>query len=190
MLRDPMSIELFALAELNHLRLEAMDIFEQSLTSGNEMLFIEFVEEQITHEPPRLQLLRDLSDDLQQRLLSLREYYADVRNRIVRAIHEGYEVDISSLAPAGPIGEHRPLNTHQVLEYVETRNPDLNRKDAELLSKMVEASARMADQLINDIRMATRLQDMVEDWLEGMNATIARDYWHVQMHGSFDQRLH
>ena len=185
-----MGFELFAFAELNHLRMEAMDLFEQSLTNGDEAPFVEFVEEQIAHDPPRLQLLRDLSDDLQQRLMSLREYQSDVRERIVHTIRESYQVDISVLAPRASHEQYAGLSTDAVLRYVRAQNPEMVKQDSALLYKMVEASVRMAGQLTSDIEMTTRLQLLVEDWIEGINAIIARDHWYIQSPFAFDQHHH
>ncbi|HEX3051006.1 MAG TPA: hypothetical protein VHP83_10160 [Aggregatilineaceae bacterium] len=176
---------LFSLAELNRLRLEAMHLFEQCLTNGDESVFIAFVERQVTHNPPRLQLLRELADDLQQRLLSLQEYHFDVRERVVRALSESYGVDITSLAPPAMLSTYHSLNIETLLDFVNQKNIGLSQDDKVLLRKMVDASLQMAAQLYSDIELTTRLHSLVLDWWEGMNATTARQIWNTN---NFDQQ--
>src|SRR5262245_38004075 len=100
MLDDFHSLGLFSLAEQHYLRLEAMDLFERCLTEGKPDCLQAFFEQQISQEPPRLQLLRDIAEDLHQRLLSLREYHFDVRDRVMRSLHDDFKVDITPLASA------------------------------------------------------------------------------------------
>jgi hypothetical protein len=97
MLESVMGQKLFSLVESGHLRIEAMQLFEQCLTNGDASAMMTFIERQLVYEPPRLQLLREIADDLQQRLLSLREYHFDVRERVVSTLSESYDVDISPL---------------------------------------------------------------------------------------------
>jgi hypothetical protein len=177
MLENLMGQGLFSLAELNHLRLEAMRLFEQCLTNGNGSALTNFIEQQLLHEPPRIQLLRDLADDLQQRLLSLREYHFDIRDRVVRTFSESYGVDITSLTPPDALDRYHRLSIEQVMSFVQENGVVLDEKDAILLRKMLDASIQMAAQLHNDIVLTTSLFSLVSDWLEGMSATIARRYW-------------
>jgi hypothetical protein len=172
--------DLFSLAELNHLRLEAMRLFEDCLTSGDDGKLVEFIGQQLMHEPPRLQLLSELADDLQQRLLSLREYHFDVRDRVVRTLGENYGIDITPLTPADALENYHELSAKQVLHLIVNSGKDLDKEDTALLEKMIEASVQMAKQLNNDIQLTVRLHHLVLDWLEGMQAVIARNNWNNQ----------
>jgi hypothetical protein len=182
MLEDAMEQELFSLAESNHLRLEAMLLFEQCLTNGDESALIAFIELQLVYEPPRLQLLHNLANDLQQRLLSLREYHFDVRDRVVRTMSESYSVDITPLTPSDMLERYHHLTTDEVLSFVREHGAALSDEDATLLRKMVEASLRMAAQLYNDIQLTARLHNLVLDWWEGLNAITARQCWNAHNH--------
>jgi hypothetical protein len=177
MLEEGMNQGLFSLVEMNHLRMEAMRLFEQCLTNGDDALLMTFIERQIVQEPPRLQLLRDLADDLHQRLLSLREYHFDVRERVVRALSDGYHIDITDIAPPSSLDRYHLLNLDDILDRVNHQAIMLNEQDTLLIRKMVDASLKMAGQLYNDIVLTTRLHKTVLDWLEGMNAVIGRQYW-------------
>jgi hypothetical protein len=167
---------LFSLAELNNLRLEAMHLFEQCLTSGDTSPLVTFIESQLVHEPPRIQLLRDLADDLQQRLLSLKEYHFDVRDRVIRTFSDQYGVDLTTVMPPDALSRYHQLTADAVLDYARSR-VSISDADLVLLRKLVDASLHMAAQLNNDVMLTTQLHTLVLDWMEGMNATIARRYW-------------
>jgi hypothetical protein len=177
MLEDRMDQGLFPFHELSHLRLEAMQLFEHCLTQGDETPLVTFIERQLVQEPPRLQLLQDVADDLQQRLLSLREYHFDVRERVVRTLQESYAVDITPLSPPSALASYHMVAAERVLSFIREMNPALDEKDIVLLHKMIEASLQMARQLHNDIELTLKLHRLVLDWLEGINATFARQYW-------------
>jgi hypothetical protein len=172
-----MGQKLFSLAELNHLRTEAMQLFEQCLTNNDETALVEFIQRQVTHEPPRLQLLRDIADDLQQRLLSLREYHFDVRERVVLTLSESYQVDVTPLTPAANLDNYHHLTAQEILDLVH-QQITLTNEDTLLLRKLIEASLRMAHQLFDDIQFTLKLYNLVEDWIEGISIAIARENWH------------
>ena len=176
--------KLFALTELNHLRHEAMQLFEQSLTQGNLTPMMAFIEEQLVHQPPRLQLLREVTDDLQQRLLSLREYHFDVRERVVSTLHDNYNVDISRLAPQAQLDRYHHLTQDAIIGYIQQHNTALKKNDLLLIRKMVDASLQMAAQLHNDIQLTTHLFNLVLDWTEALSASIAREHWPDNTHST------
>ncbi|MBN1201410.1 MAG: hypothetical protein JXJ20_06100 [Anaerolineae bacterium] len=177
MLDDITAHSLFSLAELSHLRLEATKLFDECLTSGDESAMVAFIEAQVLHEPPRLHLMRGLASDLQQRLLSLQAYHFDVRDRVVRTFNENYGVDLTPLAPSNKLDQYHHLTSDQVLAFARQTGAQFEDQDEILLRKMVAASIQMAAQLYNDILMTTRLHQLVLDWVEGMHAAVARQYW-------------
>lgn len=177
-MRDSMMRQkLFALTEHNHLRLEAVQLFEKCLIQGDLTPMIDFVEKQIVHDPPRLQLLRDITEDLQQRLLSLREYHFDVRERVVSTLDDSFQVNITALAPQAKLDRYHHLRADDILDFVQQHNPTLDENDLLLIRKMVDASLKMAGQLHNDIQLTTQLYHLVLDWTEAISVTVARQYW-------------
>jgi hypothetical protein len=142
-------------------------------------------------EPPRLELLHEIADDLQQRLLSLREYHFDVRDRVVRTFAESYGVDITPLTPSSLLDQYHFLTPDGVLSFAREKGTIFSENDAVLLRKMVEASVQMAAQLYNDIQLSMRLHSLVLDWLSGMNIAVTRQYWntHHSSQGRFDNNL-
>jgi hypothetical protein len=180
MLESVMGRKLFSLAESSHLRIEAMQLFEQSLTNGDASVMVAFIERQLANDPPRIQLLREIADDLQQRLLSLREYHFDVRERVVSTLSESYDVDISPLAPAALLDQYHLLALDDVFALIQETNPALSDDDIAILRKMIDASLHIAAQLHEDIQITRELYDLILDWLEALSARMARQHWNAQ----------
>jgi hypothetical protein len=188
MLENTVARRLYALAELSHLRLEAMHLFEQCLTNGDETPLVDFIEQQLTHDPPRVQLLRDLADDLQQRLLSLREYHFDVRERVVSTLRDSFRVDITLLSPPDTLNDYHHLTSNQVIAFINESDAPLTENDEQLIRKMIEASLKTADQLFHDIQLTTKLHLMVRDWVDGISTTAIRQNWNIHKPASDDSK--
>src|SRR5687767_3679503 len=92
MFRESAASGAFSFAELNYLRMEAMDRFERCLTEGRSLPLESFVEEQLAQDPPRLELLREVAEDLHQRLQGLRENHFDVRGRALAALRDNFSL--------------------------------------------------------------------------------------------------
>jgi len=183
MMNDLSGHGFFTVAEIGYLRLEAMRLFEQCLTNGDDSALVTFIENQIVQQPPRIQLLRDLADDLQQRLLSLREYHFDVRERIVRMLIENYGVDISDITPPANLNQYHHLTAETILSPLIDSGAKLGENELSILRKTIEASLQMAAQLSHDVQLTAHLHYLVSDWLQGMNATVARQHWNSAMPG-------
>ncbi len=177
MMDDYDAIGLSSMAELNYLRLEAMDLFERCLTEGRTIFLEAFIEEQIAQEPPRLDVLRDVAEDLHQRLLSLREYHFDVMERTTRTLSDDFGLVMGAAIQAGSSEGAASLEPARVLSLVRDLNPNLSSRDETLVRRMLEMSAETAAQLREDIRMTEALFMYISDWVDGLSATIARRFW-------------
>ena len=169
---DPLS--LFAMAELNQLRTQALDLFDRCLAENNLGPIVAFVERYIQEDPPHLPLLREFSDGLHQRLLSLRAYQFDVRQRVLQTFTDDYGVDIGPMLPASA---YHLMNVKQVLDYARQRGRDISDDDLLILGKLLDASVKTASRLQSQIEMVEQLQRLVQDWLNALNATVGRRYW-------------
>jgi hypothetical protein len=170
------AFELFALAEHNYLRLEAMDLFERCLTEGCPDYLTAFIEQQITEEPPRIDLLQQVAEDLHQRLLGLREYHFDVRNQVLQTLQKDFQVNLSAIAPPDALDQYHLLSPDQILRYVCEQNPRLTPHDQSLLRKVLDSSLDMAAQLHEDKEMTEEIMDFILDWADGLSVTMARHY--------------
>ncbi len=167
----------FFLGDYGTLRQEAMQLFEESLLSGNEAALVAFIERQLAQEPPRLYLLRQIADELEMHLLALREHHFDVRERVVTALHEDYGVDITPLTPADRLHLYHRLKAEDVLAYIRQQSPGLEAEEETLLRQMIGASLEMAGRLQHDIAITERVYGMLTDWLEGLSVTLMRRFW-------------
>ena len=160
---------LASLAEMNYLRLEAMDLFERCLTEGSTIALEIFIEEQIACDPPWLELLREVSEDLHQRLMALRQDHLDITQRVWGTLRD----DFGLSAP-----DHtRQIDAQQLIERIRLINPTLSPGEKVMLHKMLETSLAASHQLYNDILMTEKLYGYLIDWVEGLNATFARRFW-------------
>ena len=167
----------FFLGDYGTLRQEAMQLFEESLLSGDESALVAFIERQLAQDPPQLYLLRQIADELEMHLLALREHHFDVRERVVTTLHEHYGVDLTPLTSADRLNVYHQLQLQEVMAYVQQQAPTLEAEDETLLRQMIAASLEMAGRLQHDIAITTRVYSMITDWLEGLSVTLMRRFW-------------
>ena len=179
----------FSFAELNYLRLEAMDLFERCLTEGQTSPLETFVEQQISQEPPRLELLREVAEDLHQRLLALRENHFDVRERVLRTVRDDFSLDLSPLIPLKALECYHRLNPDDAIRFL-CEQTVLAAHDEHALRNALDASLGTAAQVHRDVVMTERLYDYVMDWLMGLNATMARRFWAESLLRPTTERVH
>lgn len=175
MMDDYGVLGLASLAELNYMRLEAMDLFERCLTEGKTDFLETFIEQQISQEPPRLELLREVGEDLNQRLLALEEYHADLLDRVWRALRDDFGVEIGTLDDLTET--YKQLEWENIIQRLREYNPSLTHDDEAMVRKMLDASLQTSSQLRSDVAMTEYLHQYVTDWVDGLSATIARRMW-------------
>jgi hypothetical protein len=166
------AFNLFSMAEQNHLRSEAMNLFERCLTEGTPHYLRVFIEEQIAAD--RIEVLRDVCEDLYQRLLGLRAYHLDVYDRALRALKQDYGVDLQALAPADT---YHLLALEEALSFILHENPASALQQKRHARRLLEASLELAAQLQRDIHMTEELVQSITDWMDALGAALARRYW-------------
>lgn len=171
---DDYGLGLSSLAELNYMRLEAMDLFERCLTEGKPDFLIAFIERQISQDPPRIDLLREVAEDLHQRLMGLHDYYLEIWGHTLTTLDSDFGMKFDRKAASAPFNR---FEVEGIIRQVRDKNPRFNGQDESLLRKMLDQSVETATQLRLDIGMTERLYVYISDWVDGLNATIARRYW-------------
>jgi hypothetical protein len=164
------------LSEFARLQSEAEELLDLCLTDGDDSALIAFVDQQIASHPPHVPLLHDLVDALQLRLLSLREYRFDVRDRIVRLFKDDYGVDVTGVAPPDALNRYHSLDVEAILACLSQRGKKVPSQEYTLLQKTVEASLEIAAQLSADIALVDRVLTYVSDWLDALKANQSRRY--------------
>lgn len=179
-------VGLAALAEINYLRLEAMDLFERCLAEGRTDTLESFIEQQISRDPPRLELLREVADDVNQRLLGLREYRYDILERAWRMVQEEFDMLLEHIDQPEAI---ESLN-FTAIEQASRLAEHLSHEERVLLRKMLDTSRETAAQLQNDILMTERLYRYLLDWVDGLSVTFMQRYWAGDRRDEFETSVH
>jgi hypothetical protein len=163
-----------AAAEYQILRMEAVESIENCLTRGEDGEFIAFVQAQIASQPPRLNLLRDIADELSLRLLALRQHRLDVWDRVVEILLADYGIDVACHCPADASEHHVILSAEETISSVEHGLRDSAAQDLALIRRLVQASVEMARQLSADIQLTEHVYETVVDWLMGLSSHSSR----------------
>lgn len=159
--------------EFQLLRFEAIETLEECLTKGDGTEFLAFLEAQLTSSPPRLDLLREIADELHLRLLRLREQQLDTGQQLSAALFEHYALDLSQSGLSSPSELLKHLNER--LKGV--GNAAFSSLEGEFppLSKAIQALLDMAHQLATDIQIAEELYRTVVDWWMALSISASRD---------------
>lgn len=170
--------EMLSVVQQNYLRLEALDLFDRGLTEGNTTLIVNFIEKQLSYNPPRVTLLLDIAEDLHQRLFSLREYQFDIRAKMVNVFQSAYQVDVTAFMPADALHTYHLVQPMVVVDYVLQQGISLDSDEREILEHTLQASQEAAEHLQHDIFLTEKLHSMIQDWLTAFSATFVRTQWH------------
>jgi hypothetical protein len=160
----------------NPIRMQALDLFDRCLAEGDGTPVMAFIEKQIILDPPDLQLLGEIADDLQQRLMSLRANHFDTRISVVKAFAT-MGVDVTAAVPANALMDYHRIRPGTLITLAYKQGTPLNHAETSRLVRLVEESTRTAARLAEEIAMATALQDMINDWLDALSVTTSRRYW-------------
>lgn len=165
-----------ALMELRKMREEALELYDYCLAEGNVGPLEHFIEDQLAIEPPPLLLLYEISDDIQQRFLALKENHYDVRNQVIHVLQDLFKADVTGIFPADRLESYHLLDEKQVLEALIEQGIKVNDEEKTLLEQLVRRSRQTASQLQNDIQLTESVQKMVIDWVNAFTAIFAKDY--------------
>jgi hypothetical protein len=172
---DPLS--LFSLAAINTLRLEALDLFDRCLAEGKTAPLEAFIERQIAQEPPPLELLSQIAEDVHGRLMALRQNHFDVRDGVLRRLNRDFGVDLTPLVPADTLQDYHLLSPDQALRFLSGQNSCLSDDDRARLRVTLQTSVDTATRLHRDVVLAEYLYTYVMDWLMGLHVLSIRVAW-------------
>ncbi|HVU14810.1 MAG TPA: hypothetical protein VHD90_26220 [Phototrophicaceae bacterium] len=172
---------LFSLAAFQTLRLEALDLFDRSLAESKPEYLEHFLELQVSQEPPPLELLSQIAEDVHQRLLALRQRHFEAREHVRRTIFNLYDLDLSILFTADPM-EQRPLTFDDVRHFI--GDDEARSADPVLQESLVNAA-----RLFQDVTLANALHNFVMDWLMALHVVSVRGAWAVDVSRATDPLL-
>jgi hypothetical protein len=159
---------------LERLHQKAIEHYEHSLAERSPGHLQNFIEQELLLNPLHLDLLYELLNDLQQRLLALQEYHFDVRERIVRVFLEVYHTDITPLIPADQLHRYHFLQPDQVIEFIRRNGIWITRQEKAVVGDMIRSSTDICGQLYEDIELTFQFIIMLQDWLMAYNINNVR----------------
>jgi hypothetical protein len=172
MQRDPDELGLFSLATFQTMRLEALDLFDRSLAESKPEYLERFLEQQVAQDPPSLELLSQIAEDVHQRLLVLRQRHFDARDHFRRTLQQQYGFDVSPFFPPDPLEYHR-LNLDEALRFIGDQQPEIR----PILRQLLQDALSNAAQLYVEMTLAEHLYSYVMDWLMALHIVSVRGAW-------------
>lgn len=160
--------------EIDLLRGEALNLYDHCLVERTPIYMVRFIERQLSQTPPRLQLLRGIADDLQQRLFTLRDSHFDVREKVVNTFQHIYDIDITPVIPPDQLDSYHEVNPNAIIDFVLLNGTKLGPEETKLLMGMIRASCRTAAQLQADINLTSYVRELIADWLNALSIRSAR----------------
>lgn len=165
---------MFTLATFHTLRIEALDLFDRSLSEGKLDYLERFIEMQVAQEAPPLELLSQIAEDVHQRLLGLQQQHFDARDGIRRTVELQYGVDLTPLLPIDPLEYHR-LNIDDALNVKGTQQ--LTDENRQLLRQMLQDALLTGARLYEEMSVAEYLYKYLTDWLMALHIISVRGSW-------------
>ncbi|MCA9903088.1 MAG: hypothetical protein KC547_04460 [Anaerolineae bacterium] len=168
----PRGNEFSDMYDMDSLREQAGVLYERCLTEGTSDPLLRFIDEQLAQEPPRTQLLRDIADDLHQRLVSLQEQYFEARDRVLHLVKTRFDLDMSPLiVPKAEIYHQLPIDD---LINAICAQRSLQAEDEGRLRRILKVSHGIAAQVFNDAVLTQDMHSYINDWLMALNTQSAR----------------
>ena len=184
MYTDPGYFAGFAYGDLNTLRIEAMSLFERCCKDGTPAALLAFIEQQIAKEPPPLQLLGEIAEDLHSRLQSLRQLQFDVRSYTLHTLRDDFGLDLSPLFPLN--GFDHQMSVDNIIGRL---LPD-GAPDEAALRHTLESAFEASRRVMEDVLLVESIYNFLTDWTTGLSVRAARE---AHSGGIFDiphTRLH
>ena len=181
---DPGKSDSFLFSDLNALRIEAMTLFERSMRDGTPARLVAFVEAQIAQDPPPVQLLHEIADDLHRRLQSLRQLQFDLRAHMLHTLRENFGIDLAPLLPMNGFDSHLSVDVILARLLPDGAPDELSLRHT--LETTFEASRNVTD----DILMVEGLHNFLIDWATALSVNRARGSWIEDSFNSPPSKLH
>jgi hypothetical protein len=169
MFTDPGCFAGFAYGDLNTLRIEAMSIFERCCKDGTPAALLAFVEQQIAKEPPPIQLLGEIAEDLHRRLQSLRQLQFELRAYTLHTLRDDFGIDLSPLFPLNGFD-------HQMsVDVIMGRLLPGGAPDEVALRHTLETAFEASGRVLEDILLVESMYNFLADWTTGLSVRAARE---------------
>jgi hypothetical protein len=177
MFTDLGNADSYSFSDLNTLRIEAMSLFERCVKDGTPARLLAFIETQIAEDPPPVQLLREIADDLHRRLQSLRQLQFELRAHTLHTLRDNFGVDLAPLLPLSGFDPQMSVDVIVGRLLLDGAPDEMSLRLT--LETAFESSLRVTD----DILMVEGLYEFLTDWATALGVHRARVSW---IEGAFD----
>lgn len=181
--------ELFAIAEHNNLRAEAMELYERCLTEGKPIFLEEFVHQQILNNPPRFNLLLHIAGDVQQQIILLSQSLLEIRTGLVTHVLKKYQIDLNHVDSIVASGDTSQFCPADMLDYLR-QNLTLDSTDLSSLELLFQTAHLTVVQLNDDIIMSQYLLELIVDWVDSLSIASFRHNWHSSWEPKSNPAIH
>lgn len=165
---------MFTLATFHTLRIEALDLFDRSLSEGKLDYLERFIEMQVSQDAPPLELLSQIAEDVHQRLLSLRQRHFEERDDVRRSVAVQFGVDLTPFLPVDPLQYHR-LNVDDAVKLSVSKV--LDEKHQQQLRQTLQDAIQEGLRLYEEMSVAEYLYQYLTDWLMALHIISVRGSW-------------
>lgn len=162
------------MVEINALRMEAMAIYERCLTDSGLSLFERFLERQLITTPPPVALLNEISDDLFQRLQSLRQAQFEVRESLLITSQQRFHVELADVLPLRDLDHLPDIAPERVAACLSDALPQSERL---ALAAALEEARVAALRLAAQRTLTEQLYKSVMDWATALHVVAIREHW-------------
>lgn len=187
--RNPDENGMFSLAAFQTLRIEALDLFDRSLAEGKLEYLERFLEIQVVQEPPSLELLSQIAEDVHQRLLVLRQRQFDARDELRRSLEQQFSFDVTPFLPLDPLAYHH-ISVEEILNFTSPRLAHLSEESRVVMRQTVVDALATAAQLHEEIMVAEYLHTYLTDWLMALHIVSARGAWSDEIRCQDQSQIH
>jgi hypothetical protein len=164
---------------------QGRDLYERCIQLGNATLMLQFIEEQIAQQPPRTSVMRELCDELGQKLLGLQEQYFESRDRVLYLIRTRFSLDLTPLVVPKPEVYHQ-LPIDDLITSIIRQKP-LTHEEESRLRRILKVSHVMAAQVFNDAAITEQIWRALDEWLRALATQNAR---RTGEYRAVDNRIH
>ncbi|MBL8146511.1 MAG: hypothetical protein JNL34_09010 [Anaerolineae bacterium] len=162
------------MVEINALRMEGMALYERCMTESSTAPFERFLERHLVEIPPPVALLNEISDDLFQRLQTLRQSQFELRDRLLYVARNEFQVELGEAFPLRDLERFGYFGQQSLNEHLMR---SLGAAERATLIASIEEARQAALKLDSQRAITERLYEGVMDWATALHVVTVRGQW-------------
>jgi hypothetical protein len=159
--------DLLSLAERSYIRMEAEQLIDTCLESGDITAFDSLLKELVLAGSSSLVVMREILHAIRSVKSSLSQEGLGVRQDLMDALSE-FGVYMPQLLSADTPEVYRRICNHKLHRDVMESSGDLEAADEVLLEELCTEAGNRVARIAKDLMIVTRLEKLAMDWMEGL----------------------